>query len=211
MGMMRPDMALHGFPLKLPEDDIVAVGGPLTTERLLAAYRRGIFPWPHDDLPLLWFSPDPRFVIPLDAFRVPESLLRVYRQDRFTFTVDQCFGDVIRQCRHARRPGQEGTWITPAMIRAYTALHQAGGAHSVESWQDGKLVGGLYGVLTDKVFAGESMFTNVSNAGKCALIHLVAWLRSRHVQIIDCQMDTPLLRQFGGRDIPRAAFLEYLG
>jgi leucyl/phenylalanyl-tRNA---protein transferase len=200
----------HGFPRHLPDDDVVAVGGPMTPARLEAAYRRGIFPWPHEGYPLLWFSPDPRYVIPLESFHSPDSLKRVYRQNRFQYTVNRCFRAVIENCRNAPRPGQDGTWITDQIVEAYTALHLAGIVHSVETWQDGQLVGGLYGVLSGKVFAGESMFAKTSNASKCAMLHLAEWLRTQHAEIIDCQMETPLMQQFGGRFISRSTFLEHL-
>ncbi len=200
----------YGFPHPLPADELVAIGGALTPRRIEAAYRRGIFPWPHEDCPLLWFSPDPRFVIPLHEFHVPKSLRRVHRKKTFRFTVDHCFSDVIRACQSAPRPDQDGTWITPEIIETYSQLHQKGIVHSVETWQDDKLVGGLYGVRVGNVFSGESMFTKISNAGKCAMIHLAEWLHAQQAEVIDCQMETPLMQQFGGRFIPRQTFLQYL-
>lgn len=200
----------YGFPHVLPDDELVAIGGRLTPARIAAAYRRGIFPWPHENCPPLWFSPDPRFVIPLREFHIPKSLKRIYRSGRFHCTVNKCFRNVIQACSSAPRPDQDGTWITPDIIQAYSALHQQGIVHSVETWQDDQLVGGLYGVLVGKVFSGESMFTQSSNAGKCAMIQLVEWLRNQQAEIIDCQMETPLMQQFGGRFIPRDEFLTYL-
>ena len=128
----------------------------------------------------------------------------------FHYTVNKCFPDVIRACQTVKRPGQDGTWITPEIIEAYTVLHKQGVVHSVETWHDDQLVGGLYGVLIGKVFSGESMFTLKSNAGKCAMIHLAEWLHTQNAALIDCQMETPLMQQFGGRFIPRAHFLKYL-
>ena len=199
-----------GFPVRIPPDELVAVGGPLTPARIAAAYRRGIFPWPHENCPLLWFSPDPRFVIPLHEFHISDSLKRIVRKGHLRCTVNQAFGEVILACQSAPRAGQDGTWITPAIVNAYTALHKQGIVHSVETWQGDQLVGGLYGVLVGKVFSGESMFTNVSNASKCAMVHLVEWLRTQNAEIIDCQMETPLMQQFGGRFIPRTQFLQHL-
>ena len=200
----------YEFPTPLPPDELVAIGGPLTPARVEAAYRRGIFPWPHEDCPLLWFSPDPRFVIPLQEFHIPDSLKRIHRKGDFHYTVNQCFPDVIRACQTAPRPEQDGTWITPEIIETYEQLHEQSIVHSVETWHGDELVGGLYGVQVGKIFSGESMFTNVSNAGKCAMIHLSEWLRAQHVEIIDCQMETPLMQQFGGRFIPRKTFLQHL-
>jgi leucyl/phenylalanyl-tRNA--protein transferase len=201
----------YGFWFEAPSHGIMALDDPLTVERLIAAYQRGIFPWPDDDH-LLWVSPDPRFVIPVEKFHIPKSLLRVYKQQKFKLTVDQSFDQVIQRCSSVYRKGQDaGSWITQDIIQHYTALHQLGMAHSVEAWLDGKLAGGLYGVLCGRVFSGESMFTEVTNAGKCAMIRLSLWCRAQGVDIIDCQMETPLMRSFGGRFVSRSTFLGFLG
>lgn len=194
----------------MPPEDIVAVGGRLTPERVIHAYRCGIFPWPHDDYPMLWFSPDPRYVIPVDEFHIPSNVQRLIKKQVFTCTLNQSFDAVINACRQVPRPDQEGTWITDEIVEVYTELSQRGIAFSVETWQGDNLVGGLYGIKTQNVFCGESMFTLKSGAGKCALVHLAHWLSIQNTALIDCQMQTPLMEMFGGRFIPRADYLAIL-
>jgi leucyl/phenylalanyl-tRNA---protein transferase len=185
---------------------LLAAGTDLTPERLLDAYSRGIFPWYSDGQPVLWWSPDPRMVLFVDEFRVARSLRKVVRAERFAIRVDSAFRAVIASCAAVPRPGQDGTWITPAVVDAYCALHARGHAHSVEAWQGGELVGGLYGVAIGRMFFGESMFARVADASKVALVHLVGILRARGMPLVDCQQETEHLASFGARPIPRREF-----
>ncbi len=185
---------------------LLAAGADLSPRRLLAAYGRGIFPWFNDDDPTLWWSPDPRMVLYLDDLHVTRSLRRVIRSGRFAVRADTAFLEVMAACAEPR-DGQDGTWITPAMIEAYGTLAGLGFAHSIEAWADGRLVGGLYGVAIGRMFYGESMFTRQSDASKVAFAHLVAQLRRWDFRLIDCQMSTAHLASLGARDIPRAQFV----
>ena len=187
---------------------LLAAGGDLTPERLLDAYREGIFPWYSAGQPVLWWSPDPRMVLFVDEFRVARSLRQRVKQQRVEIRADTAFRSVIEACATTNRPGQAGTWITPAIIDAYSALHARGNAHSVEAWRDGTLVGGLYGVAIGRVFFGESMFAREPDASKVALVHLIAILRARRFPLVDCQQETRHLASFGARPIPRRAFAE---
>jgi len=199
-------------PVHLAErSGLLAVGGDLSAERLLLAYRKGIFPWYCEDEPLLWWSPDPRLVLYPQELLVSRSLAKILRQKRFAVTMDRDFEAVINQCARTRTRRGEGTWIDAAMIRAYTALHEAGYAHSVEAWQDGELAGGLYGVALGGCFFGESKFTRVSNASKVAFVRLVNWLGERRFSLVDCQVTTRHLQRFGAREIPRKRFIKQLG
>lgn len=184
---------------------LLAAGGDLSPERLLAAYRRGIFPWFNAGEPILWWSPDPRMVLFPEEFEPSRSLRRRLRRGDYEIRVDTAFTEVMQACA-APRPGQRGTWITPPMMAAYTRLHRLGHAHSVETWIEGRLVGGLYGVAIGRVFFGESMFARVSDASKIAFAHLVAQLRAWGYGLIDCQMSTRHLASLGAREIPRSAF-----
>jgi leucyl/phenylalanyl-tRNA--protein transferase len=184
---------------------LLAIGGDLSVQRLLAAYRRGIFPWFSEGQPILWWSPDPRMVLFPAEFVVSRSLRRRIAEARFDIRIDTAFADVIRACA-GPRDGASGTWITSAMIAAYEELHRAGHAHSVEAWRDGRLVGGLYGVALDRVFFGESMFAQETDASKVALAHLVAQCRRQDVGLIDCQQDTRHLASLGARTVPRSLF-----
>jgi leucyl/phenylalanyl-tRNA--protein transferase len=188
-------------------EGLVAVGGDFSVQRLLLAYRSGIFPWTDD--PITWWSPDPRGIIELDRFHVPQSLARLMRKGVFEITVDRAFREVMEGCA-APAPGRGETWVTPAFIAAYTRLHEQGHAHSLECWQNGELVGGIYGVAIAGLFAGESMFHRVSNASKVALASLVARLRERGFALFDIQMLTPITTQLGGITIPRAEYLRRL-
>lgn len=211
MPVFRLDERLCFPPPRLARPDgVLAVGGDLSRERLLLAYRSGIFPWPAGDTLLLWHSPDPRCVLFPERLHVSASLRRVLRSGRYTVTVDRAFAAVIAACATVPRPGQPGTWITPAMQAAYTALHGTGDAHSVETWQDGELVGGLYGVSVGPVFTGESMFARRPDASKVALVHLVEWLQARDYTLVDCQVRTSHLARLGAEEIPRARFLRFL-
>lgn len=190
--------------------DVVAMGEDLRVETLREAYRKGIFPWPHDGLPLPWFSPRRRAVIFFDELHVGRSLRRARKRAPYTFTVDRDFRSVIRACAEAERPDQDGTWIEPKIVAAYTRFHAAGDAHSVEVWEDGALAGGLYGVDAGGVFTGESMFHRRPDASKLALLFLADHLRSRGATFIDCQVMTPHMEALGAREIPRAKFLDLL-
>lgn len=196
--------------MSLPHDDIVAVGGSLAPDVLLRAYRRGIFPWPAKGLPLLWFCPLERAILDFADLHVPARLRRTRRKTALRFTIDAAFGDVIRACATVPRPGQDGTWITPDIIRGYTALHRRGHAHSVEAWRDDDLVAGLYGVDADGAFSAESMFHRESDASKLALLHLLDHLAARGLDWIDVQMLTPHVERLGAHTIPRDAFLARL-
>jgi leucyl/phenylalanyl-tRNA--protein transferase len=187
---------------------LLAVGGDLRPERLLLAYTMGIFPWYEEGQPILWHSPDPRFVLLPEKLHVPRSLERkVLRRERFAFTLDAAFERVIRACAAARRREGPGTWITPAMIEAYVRLHELGFAHSLEAWQDERLVGGVYGVSLGALFSAESMFTAVPDAGKAALVTLVRWLGAHGCALVDCQAWTANLERFGAEEWPRERYL----
>ena len=184
---------------------LLAAGGDLSPERLLAAYRQGIFPWYADGQPILWWSPDPRMVLFVAEFRASRSLRKLVAQQRFDIRVDTAFRRVIEACAEPRKD-EGGTWITSSMVDAYSELHRLGHAHSVEAWQDDALVGGLYGVAIGQMFFGESMFTRVPNASKVALVHLVGLLNEREIPMVDCQQQTEHLARFGARAIPRREF-----
>lgn len=213
-----PDPRTHEFPewvlfgeYYYHARDILAFGGELTTENLRAAYRRGIFPWHIDGVPLPWFCPEFRAVLEFSELHVPKSLRREQNKAHFTFTIDRDFRGVIESCSKARRSDGYGTWITPEFIRAYTEFHRAGDAHSVEVWDaGGELVGGLYGVDAGGVFCGESMFHVAPNASKLALLHLVEHLKERGATWIDIQVMTPHFKVLGAKEIERDLFLDKL-
>jgi leucyl/phenylalanyl-tRNA---protein transferase len=189
---------------------LLAVGGDLSSERLLEAYRVGIFPWYSDDQPILWWSPDPRFMLELDEFKISRSLQKTLRRKIFQVTFDRVFEEVIAACSVVPREGQRGTWITQEMRDAYLELHGLGYAHSVESWFGGKLVGGLYGVSLGKAFFGESMFHHKTDASKVALATLVEKLKSWSFHFIDSQMTTEHMMNLGAKEVPRRIFLKRL-
>ncbi|MFC1516356.1 leucyl/phenylalanyl-tRNA--protein transferase [Thermodesulfobacteriota bacterium] len=191
-------------------EGLLAVGGDLSQERLLLAYRLGIFPWFSDGEPILWWSPDPRLVLFPDEFRVSKTLRKIIKKKMFEITMDTAFEAVIHRCRQIRLQNNEGTWITDDMIHAYCKLHDSGFAHSVECWHKGKVAGGLYGVSLGRCFFGESMFTEKSNASNVALVHLLKHLNKNAFDMIDCQVKTSHLIRFGAREIPREHFLEQL-
>jgi leucyl/phenylalanyl-tRNA--protein transferase len=193
--------------LKNP-NGLLAAGGELSTERLLAAYRRGVFPWYSGMEPVLWWSPDPRMVLYCDELKVSRSLRKSLRNKGYEVRIDSAFSEVVRGCAAPRKGG--GTWLGPAMRKAYLALHREGYAHSFETWRGPDLVGGLYGVAIGRMFYGESMFSQASDASKVALVALVGELRVREFPLIDCQMHTPLLASLGAREISRRAFLRAL-
>lgn len=191
------------------EDGLLFVGGDLSTSTLLAAYRQGIFPWPHEGYPLLWFSPPQRGVLFFDRFKIPDSTKRVLKKEKFRVTFNSHFSGVIEQCsRVHRRNG--GTWITKDMQLAYQKLHSMGYALSVEVWLDNKMVGGLYGVWIDGVFSGESMFHQLSEASKVAVTAMVEWLQGKGGTWMDIQMVTPVLQRMGGTLVARDQYLQLL-
>jgi leucyl/phenylalanyl-tRNA--protein transferase len=193
----------------LKPNGLLAAGGSLSADRLLDAYRHGIFPWFNTGEPILWWSPDPRMVLIPEEFQISRSLRKTLRDKRYEVRTDSAFEQVMRACAAPRRE-QAGTWIHEDMIAAYTELHQKGVAHSVEIWMDGNLVGGLYGISIGRMFYGESMFSHATNASKIALAHLTAQLQRWGYGMIDCQMSTPHLASLGAREIPRAEFLHRL-
>jgi leucyl/phenylalanyl-tRNA--protein transferase len=197
-------------PEKARHHRIVASGGNLSPGMLLSAYEQGLFPWYGEGEPVIWHSPDPRFVIFPEKLHVSRSMQKILRQKKFAITLNQNFQDVITSCSQAKRPGQNGTWITSDMIEAYTELHRLGFAHSAEAYLDGELAGGCYGVLVGKVFFGESMFTLKPNASKAAFIILARMLFEKDVRLIDCQQHTPHLESLGAEDISRTEFLALL-
>ena len=189
---------------------LLCAGGDLSPQRLINAYSQGIFPWYAKGEPILWWSPNPRMVLVPSEFKLSRSLLRTLRVGRYHVRLDRDFPSVIRACAEARRKGQAGTWITSEMQSAYLTLHELGYAHSVETWIDDALVGGLYGLAIGKMFYGESMFSLVSDASKIALAHLVRYLKAQGFGLIDCQMNTPHLASLGAREIPRSDFITRL-
>jgi leucyl/phenylalanyl-tRNA--protein transferase len=189
------------------EEGIVAVGGDVSPERLLVAYRSGIFPWPARGYPLLWFSPDPRFALSPHEAHVARSLRKVIRKGKLRVTADSAFAEVIDACAAMPRPHQQGTWITPELRNGYLGLHELGYAHSIEAWRDGKLVGGLYGVALGRTFAGESMFATEPDASKVAFTTLLGHLAMWGFRIVDCQVHTEHLARFGATMWPRERFL----
>ncbi|KIC92724.1 leucyl/phenylalanyl-tRNA--protein transferase [Flavihumibacter solisilvae] len=190
-------------------DGLLAIGGDLSPQRLLAAYRQGIFPW-YEDEPILWWSPDPRFVLFPAELKISRSMRPVLNGNRFRFSINEAFSQVMKHCRQVKRTGQRGSWINEEMIRSYTQLHEMGYAFSAEAWEADQLAGGLYGLRIGKVFCGESMFSHTSNASKFAFINWVKFLQKEGVQLIDCQVYTEHLESLGARMIPRSAFLQNL-
>jgi leucyl/phenylalanyl-tRNA---protein transferase len=191
-------------------EGIVAIGGDLSVERLLLAYRSGIFPWYNEGEPIVWWSPDPRFVLFPEKLRVTKSMQSVLNNGTFRFTINRAFTAVLQNCKTITRKQQEGTWITPAVQQAYTQLHEQGYAHSAEAWVNGELVGGLYGIKLGNVFFGESMFSKTSNASKFAFINYVRQLQKEKVTLIDCQVYTPHLESLGAEMIERSRFIALL-
>ena len=197
-------------PVHLAEPDgLLAVGGDLSVERLLLAYRNGIFPW-YEGKDILWWCPDPRFVLFPIELKISKSMGQLLKKGVFEFKTNENFKEVINQCKTIRRRAQESTWITEEVKAAFLHLHQQGYAHSAETWSGGQLVGGLYGILLGKVFFGESMFSRVSNASKYAFIRYVHLLRKEGIELIDCQVYTPHLESLGARMIDRPSFIRIL-
>lgn len=199
-----PDPALYDF-----EGGLLAMGGDLSPERIWFAYQNGIFPWfnPEDDI--LWWCPDPRFVLFPEDLKISKSMKKILREEKFTFTENKCFDEVMKNCQAAERKGQDGTWITDEMIKAYSTLHRFGKAKSIEVWENDELVGGLYGVDLGHIFCGESMFAKVSNASKAGFIYFVEKYKSQY-QLIDCQVYTEHLASLGVKEIPKREFLKIL-
>lgn len=194
------------------EEGILAIGGDLSVERLLLAYRSGIFPWYDHDQPILWWSPEMRMVLFPKKLKISKSLRKTIITNKFKVTFNTCFSEVIKNCANIKRDGQRGTWITEEMLEAYLKLHELGSAISVEVWLKDELVGGLYGIdlSKEKVFCGESMFSKVSDASKVAFVHLVEMLKTKNYKIIDCQVYTKHLESLGAEEISREDFLEFL-
>jgi leucyl/phenylalanyl-tRNA--protein transferase len=211
--LLDPDNPEAPFPsphqAETDPDGLLAVGGDLTPQRLINAYRHGIFPWYSEDQPILWWSPNPRTVLFPEKLKISRSLRKSLRNRPYRVTFDQAFGDVIEACR-APRKDDGGTWITDAMKTAYLRLHQLGYGHSVEVWHDSELLGGLYGVAIGQVFFGESMFSRESDASKIALVHLADHLMERGYRLIDCQVHSDHLISLGAEEIPRSQFCDCL-
>lgn len=200
------------FPPVHNADDngLLAVGGDLSVERLLLAYKSGIFPWYNDDEPILWWCPDPRCVLFPAKLKISKSMRQLMKDNAFVFTINEAFEEVVRQCKTVSRKGQDGTWISGEVENAYAALYKSGYACSAEAWLNGELVGGLYGVRIDDIFFGESMFSKVSNASKFAFIKYIQFLGTENVQLVDCQVHTQHLESLGAEMIPRKNFIALL-
>ena len=192
------------------EEGILAIGGDLSTQRLILAYRNGIFPWYTDDEPIIWWCPNPRFVLFPDEIKISKSMRAVIKKQTYSFTINNCFNNVIKNCKTINREGQSGTWISEEVIDAYTNLHNLGYALSAETWKNNKLVGGLYGVKMGNIFFGESMFSLSPNASKFAFIQLVKHLKNEGVKLIDCQVYTTHLESLGAKMIDRNDFMRLL-
>ncbi|MBK7678166.1 MAG: leucyl/phenylalanyl-tRNA--protein transferase [Chitinophagaceae bacterium] len=200
------DKELTFPPVHLAEPDgLLAMGGDLSSERLLLAYRSGIFPWYEGDT-ILWWCPHPRFVLYPGRTKISKSIKPLLNRNEFEFTTNKAFAQVIHHCKKTKRPGQDGTWITDEVEKAYCKLHELGYAHSAEVWKEGKLIGGLYGIKLGKVFFGESMFSTMSNASRFAFIKYVLQLKSEGIELIDCQVYTEYLESLGARMISGAEF-----
>ena len=191
-------------------EGIVAIGGDLSPDRLMLAYRNGIFPWFEDDEPILWWSPPERMVLFFDELKISKSMRNIFNREIYSVTFNTAFREVIANCRNIKRDGQAGTWITPEMTEAYCRLHEMGFAKSVEVWQNGELVGGLYGIDLGHIFCGESMFSKASNSSKVAFIALAKQLELAGYRLLDCQVHNDHLESLGAREISREDFLEIL-
>lgn len=210
MPLFALDEELYFPPVDFADaDGLLAIGGDLSTERILLAYRKGIFPW-YEGEHILWWCPDPRFVLQPDELKVSKSLKPLLEKQHFEFTINQAFAQVISHCKRIRREGQEGTWITDDVEKAFTTLHHSGYAHSAEVWKDGVLAGGLYGIRLGNIFFGESMFSLQSQASRYAFVQYVEQLKREGVTLIDCQVYTPYLESMGAKMISREEFLDVL-
>ena len=204
------DKTLYFPPVNLAEPDgLLAMGGDLAPERLLLAYRNGIFPW-FDEEPILWWSPAPRFILFPGELKISKSIKPLLNRNEFDFTINKAFKEVILQCKIIGRPGQYGTWITDEVEKAFLKMHQLGYAHSAEVWQNEELIGGFYGIKLGKVFFGESMFSKISNASRYAFIKYVEFLKQEGIELIDCQVYTEYLESFGARMITGKEFSNLL-
>ena len=211
MPVFRLDDRLVFPPVHLAEDGLLALGGDLRPERLLLAYSQGIFPWYAENLPILWHSPDPRMIMTTRDLIVQKSLKKMIRRRPYKLTMDTAFLQVLEGCASVPRPGQNGTWLIPEMVAAYTQLHAKGFAHSIEAWsEDGTLVGGLYGVSLGAAFFGESMFARAPDASKVAYVACVRQLDAWGIGLVDCQVHTEHLERFGAYEVPRLRYLELL-
>lgn len=204
---LLPEEPCFPDPGDAEPDGLIAVGGDLTPDRLINAYASGIFPWFMEEGTIYWFSPDPRLVMIPSEYRIPDSLRRILKSNRFQVSIDTCFNEVVRRCAQTKRPDEDGTWINEEFIVAYTRLHESGLAHSFEAFDHGKLVGGLYGISLGAAFFGESMFFEQPNASKAAFAALVYFCKEKQFEFIDCQVVTPHLVAAGARPIPRRKFL----
>ncbi len=212
IGAMKIKVEFPEIPYLEAIDDIVAIGGTLDTPTLVEAYSRGIFPWPQVGYPMLWFCPQRRGILDFSDLHIPKSLLKFMRQsgNQFHFTINKSFQQVIEHCRIQKRPNQEGTWILPEIKKAYLQFHIDGYAHSIECWSGDELVGGIYGVLVNGVFSGESMFHSQENTSKLSLLHLIEWLKEKQINWMDIQMITPVTEAFGGKYISAREFYRRL-
>ena len=190
------------------KDGLLAIGGDLSPERLLFAYQLGLFPWFNEGEEILWWCPDPRFVLFPEELKISKSMKKILQNDVFHFTENQCFKEVMQECKNAYRKDQDGTWISEHFIESYTILHQHGFAKSIEVWQNDELVGGLYGVQIGNVFCGESMFAKVSNASKAGFIHFI--LKNENIELVDCQIHSAHLESLGAKMIPKKEYLKIL-
>jgi leucyl/phenylalanyl-tRNA---protein transferase len=191
-------------------DGLLAIGGDLSPARLLLAYERGIFPWYNKNEPILWWSPDPRFILHLDKLHISKSMKKLLKKNVYQITFDTAFEDVVKNCSTIKRTHQKGTWITKEMITAYKNLHDMGAAHSAEAWCNGELCGGIYGVSLGGCFFGESMFSKKDNASKFAIIKLIEKLKKNKFAILDCQIYSDHLKSLGAEEVPRTEFLQTL-
>lgn len=210
MPLFAIDNELVFPPVHLAEPDgLLAIGGDLSPERLLLAYKNGIFPW-YEDEHILWWCPDPRFVLFPEELKDNRTIKSLLQKQAFEFTINKAFPQVIHHCKKIKRPGQQGTWITDEVEKAYCKMHELGFAHSAEVWKNGELCGGLYGIRLGKVFFGESMFSKISNASRYAFVKYVEHLKEEGIKLIDCQVYTEYLESFGARMIPRKEFVQLL-
>ncbi|HEY6503604.1 MAG TPA: leucyl/phenylalanyl-tRNA--protein transferase [Chitinophagaceae bacterium] len=210
MALFALDKELAFPPVHLAQPDgLLAMGGDLSPQRLLLAYKSGIFPW-YEGEHILWWCPDPRFVLFPDKLKISKNMKPLLNRNEFDFTINKAFPQVIHQCKKITRPGQQGTWITDAVEKAYIKMHELGYAHSAEVWKDGELAGGLYGIKLGKVFFGESMFSKQSNASRFAFIKYVQQLKKENIRLIDCQVYTEYLESLGATMIPRKDFIQLL-
>lgn len=210
--MNKDNIKFRFNPRQSTEEGLVAIGGDLTADRLVEAYSLGVFPWPHEGLPMLWFSLDPRGVIEFDELHLPKSFQKFLRKNlHWKITRDQAFERVIEECEKQPRKDQQGTWISQEVKSGYLELFNRGQAHSIEVWEGEELIGGIYGVMSEKYFSGESMFHRRDNASKVALYELIKWLQSLGLKWLDIQMVTSVSESFGGKYIPREEFLKRIG